>query len=176
MTVDNCTGSPTPGTVCADGSIYAGQSPDGDIPMYTTPADTGQFTWSDGTSTWVDTGMVNCENAPVDSCKTGEANTALLVGLRGSGSPGPYKGAEHCDGLVAHGHDDWYLPAKDELTVVSENSSEIGNFDTSSSGWYSSSTEFSQVSAWRSLFSIPGGGWQTGMKTLVNNTRCVRKQ
>lgn len=28
--------SPTPGTTCKDGSIYAGMSPDGNVPMYTT--------------------------------------------------------------------------------------------------------------------------------------------
>ena len=41
-TSGDCTGSPTPGTVCSDGTIYAGQSPDGNVKMYTTRCDEGE--------------------------------------------------------------------------------------------------------------------------------------
>src|SRR5690606_5659176 len=44
------------------------------------------------------------------SNSNGEANTALLSGLAGS-----YEAANYCADLTAHGHDDWYLPAVNEL-------------------------------------------------------------
>jgi hypothetical protein len=111
------------GETCTDGSIYAGLSPDGNAPMYTTPADAPSLmTWNDSSENWVDTAMVNCTGTSspgtAASCQTGEANTTFLVGLSGSGTPAPYVAAEYCDDLTAHGQSDWYLPAQDELYVL----------------------------------------------------------
>lgn len=172
---DPCAMSPSPGDVCADGTIYAGLSPDGNVPMYTTPADAGQFSWNDGTSNYVDTGMDNCSVAET-TCNTGEANTALLVSLGTSPSPSPYMAARHCNDLIAHGHSDWYLPARTELNVLWANRTAIGGFDTSGSvwaGWYWSSSEFQLNWSWMVRFS--DGGLGAFSKGLVPSVRCVRK-
>jgi len=168
--------SPSPGDVCSDGSVYAGISPDGSVAMYTTPADAGQFSWNDGTSTWVDTAMVNCTGAQA-SCDTGEANTALLVGLGTSPSPAPYVAARHCDNLTAHGHSDWYLPASTELAVLRTNRVAIGAFNISGSfpaGWYWSSSESSNALSWNQRFS---DGTQSlfNLKFVDLSVRCVRR-
>ena len=43
VAVNPCAGPlPPVGTVCADGFVYAGLTPDGNVKMYTTPADAGQ--------------------------------------------------------------------------------------------------------------------------------------
>lgn len=108
------TGCPAVADVCSDGSVYAGLSPDGNVKMYTTPADAGQFTWNNGTTNWIDTAMAN------SSYVSGEANTALLVGLADAASP--YEAAICCDGLSAHGHNDWNLPASDTQRALHEQS------------------------------------------------------
>lgn len=145
---DPCDKVPPPriGIGCADGTIYAGQSPDGDVPMFTTPNDApGTYTWNNGTVTPIDTAMADCTTAPpgnVASCWTGSANTAFLVGLTDGAHP--YEAALYCHELVAHGHTDWYLPAQDELAVLYNNRAAIGNFTETGpwpSGFYWSSSE-----------------------------------
>src|SRR5690606_34398043 len=91
---DACIGAPAVGTVCADGSVYAGNSPDGDVPMYVTRCDLGQawdgaacggtrqqLPWNDGSGNWLDTPLVNCSsNSPnaVAACNQGKSNSAFL--------------------------------------------------------------------------------------------------
>ncbi|MFB9151636.1 Lcl domain-containing protein [Roseovarius ramblicola] len=180
---DPCEGSPTPGTICGDGSIYAGLSPDGDVPMYTTPADAPSLiTWNDGTSNYRDIpGMTNCtDTSPgtATTCQTGEANTTFLVGATGE-PDNPFAAAEYCDGLSAHGYDDWYLPALDELNVLytNKNTGDLnGTFDESGSfpaGNYWSSSERSFSNAQRQVFS--DGGQYGGLKYVGLAVRCVRK-
>lgn len=176
----NC---PNIGDTCDDGTIYAGVSPDGNVRMYTTPADAASlYTWNDGSSNWVDTAMANCTDASpgtAATCQTGEANTALLVGLSGSGTPAPYDAAEYCDGLSAHGYDDWYLPAQDELNMLytNKNTGDLnGTFDESGSfpaGYYWSSSEHSNSNARVQRFS-------DGFQLIVFKgnglaVRCVRR-
>jgi hypothetical protein len=83
-TTDGCAaGSPAVGTVCADGTVYAGLSPDGNVKMYTTPAEDGMSTlgWDNG--------------------YTGRANSEAQA-LVGGYHPGPA-----CTELVAHAKSDW---------------------------------------------------------------------
>ena len=172
------TNCPNIGDTCDDGSIYAGLTPDGDVMMYTTPADAGQFSWNDGTSTpWVDTAMVNCTTGAQASCYTGEANTALLAALGTTPSPAPYVAARHCDGLTAHGHSDWYLPARDELNILYTNHVAIGAFNISGSfraGLYWASSERNKNASWPQRFS-------DGSQSIFFNknegvsVRCVRR-
>ena len=179
MTPDPCASGPTPGTVCNNGSVYAGLSPDGLVPLYTTPADAGQFSWNDGSTNYVDTAMQNCvSNTPgaEASCQTGEANTALLVGLGTTPSPAPYVAARHCDSLVAHGRSDWYLPAQDELDVLFDNRVAIGGFDVSGlhpAGRYWSSSESSSDNARAQRFS--SGVQLNPPKDTGHSVRCVRR-
>lgn len=179
------------GDTCDDGSIYAGLSPDGNVAMYTTPADApGSYTWNDGSSNWVDTAMENCVSyspGAQASCRTGEANAALLVGLSGSGTPAPYDAAEYCDGLSAHGYSDWYLPALDELNVLYENlvdqngdntpGGPLGStygFNTSGMSAYWASSEVNNQYAGAQMFDsgFQSSGEKSYSMVLV---RCVRK-
>lgn len=170
------------GDTCDDGSIYAGLSPDGNVAMYTTPADApSTYTWNDGTSNYTDMSMVNCtDNSPgtAATCQTGEANTAFLVGATGEPDY-PFAAAEYCDGLSAHGYSDWYLPAQDELNVLytNKNTGDLnGTFDDSGSnptGIYWSSSELNSNTARRNRFSL---GSQFGAnKSNSFAVRCVRR-
>lgn len=173
---DPCACSPSPGDVCADGSVYAGLSPDGDVPMFTTPADAGQFSWNDGSSNWLDIPTLpNCPGFYAD-CATGEANTALLVGLGTGPSPAPYVAARHCDSLIAHGKDDWYLPAASELQVLYTNRIAIGGFNLSGpypNDWYRSSSERDFNGALVLIFST--GSTSDNKANSGMSVRCVRK-
>lgn len=181
--LDLCAGSPSPGDVCDDGSIYAGLSPDGNVPMYTTPADApSTYTWNDGTGNYTDMSMANCtDSSPgtAASCQTGEANTAFLVGATGEPDY-PFAAAEYCDGLSAHGYSDWYLPAQDELNVLYTNKNTgalNGTFNETGSypaGYYWSSSEYGNVSARFQRFS-DGAQHFNYVKDDGLAVRCVRR-
>lgn len=167
------TGCPNIGDVCADGSVYGGTSPDGNLPMYTTPADAGLFAWNDANSTgYTTTGQT--------SNVTGQAHTAALIGLDSNSAVGgmqPHRAAQHCADLVAHGQSDWYLPARDELNVLWVNRAAIGGFNLAGSfpaGWYWSSSESSFNGARSQRFST--GGQVSYSKADGLSVRCVRKQ
>lgn len=169
---------PSIGNPCSDGSIYAGVSPDGAVAMFTTPADAPSLlTWNNGTSNWIDTAMVNCTSATPGGqtgCRTGAANTTLLVGLSHAASP--YAAAAYCAGLDAHGHQDWYLPAWEELDVLYDNRAAIGAFNTTGSSpaaYYWSSSEFNNYLAWVLRFS--NGALNLAIKNVGQSARCVRK-
>ncbi len=176
-TTDPCSGSPTIGTTCADGTIYAGLSPDGNVPMYTTPCDIG-LTWTGSvcsgvrlTETWND-GSTNYTVVGASSATSGSTNTATLVAQGTSPSPAPYNAARYCATMSANGHSDWYLPSTDELNVLYTNEAAIGNFDLSGN-YYWSSTEYSSNYADNQQFS--SGTQPNNIKNATNDVRCVRK-
>jgi len=163
------TSCPDIGDPCDDGSIYAGISPDGEVKMYTTPADAGSFVWG---PSGIDT-MANCNsNGLQNRCVIGETNTNRLVGLAGS-----YPAASHCDNLSVHGHSDWYLPAWNELKVMYANRIAIGGFDITPApypfGVYWSSSERSDTSTNTITFDDGFEGFNTKNQNL--SVRCVRR-
>jgi len=170
------------GDTCDDGSIYAGLSPDGNVAMYTTPADAAStYTWNDGTSNYTDMSMANCTDASpgtATTCQTGEANTTFLVGATGEPDY-PFAAAEYCDGLSAHGYDDWYLPAQDELNVLytNKNTGDLnGTFNETGSfpaGYYWSSSENGSSGARGQRFS--DGSQSNFGKSDGLAVRCVRR-
>lgn len=177
-TSDPCDGSPAVGTMCADGSLYAGLSPDGNVKMFTTPCDVGMtwngtvctgvrsgFSWNDGSTNYVVTGAA--------SATSGKTNTDQLVALGTSPSPAPYLAARQCGTNLVLGHGDWYLPAKDELNVLYTNKAVLGGFDTSGAVYWAS-TEATFNHGWRQWFS---DGTQSGGDKNVSwfVIRCVRK-
>jgi hypothetical protein len=151
------------GRLCADGTVYAGLSPDGRAPLYTTTADQGAFKWGpqDGGITGA------CVNGQQSGCTTGAANTSALAAL-----PGAYNAAKQCDSLTAGGHADWYLPSLNELSVLYQNQGSIGGFDISSAAYYWSSSEADNY-AWYMSFSFNAP--YTAPKTDSYLVRCVRK-
>lgn len=186
---DPCDGTQAIGTTCADGTIYAGLSPDGNVPMFTTPADAPTLmSWNNGTLIFEYTGMQNCTSASPGaqaSCRTGRANTDLLVGLGSSPTPAPYVAANYCYDLDAHGHTDWYLPAQDELNVLYVNLARDGAGDVTPgnsfgfnrtgshpAGRYWSSSEYSSGDARYQIFSV--GSQTNNFKPAAYPVRCVR--
>lgn len=165
----------TIGAKCADGTIYAGTSPDCNVPMYTTPCDAGQ-TLTGGTCTgtrstlsWNNATTTNYTTTGVSSTTTGKVNTSNLVALADAGAP--YVAANTCAGLTFGNHLDWYLPAKDELNVLYTNRTTIAGFFT---GWYWSATEYDSSYAWSQRFSN-GSQSYSRPKDYRNYVRCVRR-
>ena len=175
LTSDPCNGSPSIGTVCADGSVYAGLSPDGNVKMYATRCDLGQ-TWNGSSCTgtrltprWAQT---NGTLLSLTSTTAGKSNTAVMVALGTSPSPAPYDAARACGVDIAgmHGRSDWYLPAKDELNVLYTNKTAIGNFQA---GGFWSSTENNSNNAWYQFLS--SGSQFFNNKFNFYYVRCVRR-
>lgn len=182
-TNDSCSASNiVPGAVCLDGSVYAGLSPDGNVPMYTTPANAGaRMPWNNGNSSgYVNTPVTDCIDylpSTASSCWTGEANTATLIATdsdSGVGGVQPHQAAQYCADLVAHGFDDWYLPAQDEMYVLYNNRTSIGGFPTE---YYWVSSEVNN-SVGRAFDFINGNPTSTTKNTSGSPNglvRCVRK-
>lgn len=171
----DCSGTPPIGTVCADGTIYAGLSLDGNVKMFTTRCDHGQTwngsactgsrssqSWNNGTSNWTSTGRT--------SAVTGKANSSYLNTLVDAGSA--YNAADVCENLSLNGYTDWYLPALNELNILYQNKATIRNFDTSGVSYWSS-TEINSYDVWLQRFS--DGNQLNFYKNNSHWVRCVRR-
>lgn len=172
----DCVGSTPPvGTVCADGTIYAGLSPDTSAKMFTTRCDYGQTwngsactgtrlaqNWNNGTPNWTTTGYTNFN--------TGQVNSAGLFASADAGSP--YAAATTCENLNINGKTDWYLPARNELNVLYVGNATIRNFDTSGSSYWSA-TESSNDNACYQSFS--DGYQNSNNKDGARLVCCVRR-
>ena len=182
----DCSLSPI-GTVCADGSVYAGTSPASGTPMYATRCDAGMswdgsncvnarsaMPWNNGNGgNYVDTPVSNCTAPCVGD--DGQANTPVIVATDAdSGAAGfqPHQAASYCDTLNLHGQTDWYLPALPEVNEMFGSRVAIGNFDTSGTYYWSSSENYVHY-AWRQRFS--DGYQNTHYKNHANAVRCVRR-
>jgi hypothetical protein len=179
----DCTpADPVPGTVCVDGSIYAGKSVDGNVKMYTTRCDEG-FTWTGAVCSGVALGLAwNNQNGTgyvttsYNSHTTGAANTTALAALdsnSGVGGTQPHQAAKHCEDSTALGYTDWYLPAYNELLTLYLNQTTIGNFFLD---WYWSSSENDSSNA-RDVHFSDGSTEGVGHihKGTTHRLRCVRK-
>ncbi|MBN8538178.1 MAG: DUF1566 domain-containing protein [Deltaproteobacteria bacterium] len=172
----DCVGTTPPvGTVCADGTIYAGISPDTSAKMFTTRCDYGQTwngsacigsrlpqNWNNGTSNWTTTGYSNSN--------TGKANSAGLFTSADASSP--YAAATICENLNQDGHTDWYLPSKNELNIMYAGKNTIRNFDTSGT-YYWSSTENNSFDSWNQR--ISDGSQNIASKNNAFFVRCSRR-
>lgn len=132
------------GTVCDDGTVFAGMSPDGNVAMFATRCDAGQ-SWDgsacsgtrqllsfndwdpDNDGTLNDSSTTFVLGAIAGQSNTaGEANTVYHAGRMDSGSP--YYAAQYCQNLIQHGQSDWYLPAQNELNELFWYRNQIGGF------------------------------------------------
>ncbi len=133
--VDCSSTTPDIGTLCNDGTIYAGTY--GYKKLYTT-ADNGpgQMSFNNG-------GLTSPTNIytyyPYNDYfndeENGEKNTHGLAKLLVDGeyywgmvNHTPFQAAKACYDLVQNGYDDWYLPAKNELKFLIDNKKAIGYF------------------------------------------------
>ncbi|HIF26219.1 MAG TPA: DUF1566 domain-containing protein [Micavibrio sp.] len=163
-------GCPNIGDVCDDGSIYAGISPDGSIDMYTTPEDAGLMNFNNGVNNYTDASTGTTGTA------TGESNTAYLV-ITDSDSVAAgvqlHNAAQYCYDLVAHGRDDWYLGAEDEMTVIYNNYEAIGNFDDSGEEYWTS-RDPTGSNAGRTI-RFNDGVVDGSNKDVLERVRCISK-
>ncbi|SFU39259.1 Lcl domain-containing protein [Nitrosospira multiformis] len=176
------------GTVCADGSVYAGTTPDGNVPMYVTRCDYNMtwngsacinprptVTWNNGQSDFVDTSLINCGSAPACD-NSGETNTTTLAAADSDSNDAglqPHAAAKVCDDMTVHGNSDWYLPSIMELNVIFGNKAAVGNFDSGGAAGYWSSSERHMNEAWFQWFT--SGSQATSGKNNVGYIRCARK-
>ena len=174
-TTGNCAdASPPVGTVCADGSVYIGITPDGSVKMYTTRCRGGQ-TWSGsactGSALQLKWSVDNNINNGINNYNTGEANSAAIVAL--SNADGPYEAANYCDGLNIHGQTDWYLPARNEAALLASACDLIENNGCSSSQelWTSTETSATNSLAWEGNGTIAN----RSKPSTTRLVRCVRK-
>jgi hypothetical protein len=180
--LDPCASTTTVGTACRDGSIYAGTSPDGGRRMFTTSSTGVGRGWvaDCGNCTYDDPLYYTCANdeddegevdmpCPSSRCSGGEENTVCLLGSNLGYS---VAAVEYCATLDVHGHDDWYLPAINELIVLWNGRDAIGPFQAAPH-W--SSTEDHWHTAWGYDFEGPWGFAPTSWpKTTDFAVRCVR--
>jgi hypothetical protein len=178
-------GCTTVGSVCADGTVFAGCAGDDGHQFFVTPCDGGR-TWSGsactGTATtryWADSSSStsSLRATTVTNVENGASNTAALTNgvtngtgdARTTGGVQAPAAAAYCDTLSINGKTDWYLPARQELAVMYANKTAIGNF-ASANFW--SSSEMWAPMAWKSNFG--GTGELVGNKNALSNVRCAR--
>jgi Protein of unknown function (DUF1566) len=139
---------------------YIGESYGGGIVFYV--YDNGQHgliaaTADQSTSLRWYAGTFTYTMALADGIGAGKANTAIIIANQGYGDGATYA-ARICNeysvtvGGVTYG--DWYLPSKYELNLLYLQKAVVGGFNN---GWYWSSTETNNYSAWLQIF---GSGTQ----------------
>ena len=175
----NAPTSPSIGTQCSDGTFYIGEMngfrymttpgncTDSANPTCNNSTDTLYKTFNNGSTSYVTTGA--------NSLTDGAANTSLLASL--SGTDAPYMGAVYCNNLVFGAREDWFLPAKDELLLLRDNTASIWNsigIQGVGNWYYLSSTETSNSQVWILRF---GDRYNYGeIKNFPSyRVRCLRK-
>lgn len=158
-----CGPSPAIGDVCSDGTIYAGQTPDGNVPMFITGAASEILSIFGPTGD--DSGLAWCTGSE-STCRTGQSNTTTLA-------TNPANVAIlYCENLTAHGYSDWYLPARSEVDLLF-NLKQNG-FGDLAGEWYTTSSQSSTDHVW--LVNLDGGNHhQWGFKPNSDHIRCARK-
>lgn len=179
MTSDPCSwSSASPGTICHDGTIYAGLSPDGDVPMFITGPEFEDDTfrkWNNGNVDPLATGMGFCFSSE-PSCYAGYDNTLYLAGL--SDAHSPYQAANYCHNLTAYGYSDWYLPSIDEMKLIWNDGNPIGDVWEYWGYNYWSSSEADAIEAY--IINFDDGevstDWKADPMGWGRVIRCARKR
>ena len=106
------------------------------------------------------------------SLGTGSQNTLDITSNCGDTLNAAYL----CNNLELNGFDDWYLPSVDELVLMYNNKSLLGNFENDIFGYntYWSSSEYDSGIAWVVHFSGMGAGADDGDKDNLYNVRAIR--
>ncbi|WP_189424782.1 LamG domain-containing protein [Devosia pacifica] len=164
--LDGPTCCPNVGDQCSDGTYYAGAIGGTDVYVSAAAHET-TTTWNNGTANYTSTGFTSTTDGP--------GNTAGLVALADAGAP--YEAAMYCDGLSAHGYDDWYLPAIAELDLIWNAGNPTGNVAEQSGYNYWSSSESNAQNAM--MFGFSNGVADDDLKDDPMEwgrlIRCVRR-
>ncbi len=106
---------------------------------------------------------------------TGALNTTQIL----NGCPSPTIAAGVCQNLVLNGYDDWYLPSRNELTILYNNREVIGGFTTSNVGfgleYYWSSTEYNNDASFAWVRDFGSGYSGNGGKNGSYRVRPIRQ-
>ena len=161
--VPPCSGSPSPGTLCGDGSIYAGTTVGG-AKMYVTDENQGisrQWKTSYGD-----------DDINPDSETDGRANHENR-----SGNLSDFPAFELCENRDRHDRQDWYLPALDELETLYQNKDDIDASaqENLTGEQYWSSTEYSVYNSWQVGFFGSSFTTDATKSTNLLSIRCVRR-
>ncbi len=146
------------GQVCNDGTVYVGLSPDGNVAMFAAPSDeTGNYIWgSHGTSR-------------TTTNNDGDGNTITLLRYGQAAHPAAYR----CATKLLGGYDDWYLPAENELKLISNTGNPVAPGIIMGVQRYWSSTQADATSA--KAINMTNGNDSNVGKTGAFPIRCVRK-
>jgi hypothetical protein len=168
---------PVVGNICADGTVFVGMTPDGNVPMFAEPNTNYGGPWSFGTGSPPTTEVLTNSTSRV----TGEAYTAALSigGMYQDADAGmagvqPHEAANYCTDLTFGGRTDWYLPAIDELRVMFNNAAAIGGWGNDE---YWSSTEDNLCPVSCALLIVYPAATDVRFRNKYDyrNARCVRK-
>lgn len=96
---------------------------------------------------------------------TGTQNTTTIISAQGSGT----YAATVCYLLSLNGYDDWFLPSKNELSLLYQQKEAVGGFSTD---YYWSSSEYDTLKAWRMYF--PFGNENIISKDSTAGVRAIR--
>lgn len=169
----------TIGETCPDGTIYAGNSPDGNIPMFTTSANApggATYSWNNGNATgYVQVMPDPCYSSGEAGCITGALNTTTGAAADSDSVTGgvqPHQAIAYCDALSSNTHSDWYLPAQEELEVLFNNRT-VGSLNGTFGVEHWTSSEVNNSAA--NFFDFSGSGANNSSKQNTMSVRCVRK-
>ncbi len=118
-------------------------------------------------------GNTNYTTTSQTSIYSGSVNTANLITIDSNivaGGVQPHNAAQYCADMNYSGYTDWFLPAANELFLLSTNRANIGGYAT---GSYISSTEASSSGAYVVSISTNFGAILTKNPTYY--VRCIRK-
>ena len=139
---------------------------------FTTPGgctNSGTPTCAGGTDTvtkaWATTAPESNTFLNLTNTTDGKTQSSTLAGYTTA------QAAQFCENMTYAGYSDWYLPARQELNLLYQNSPNIGGFVYSNRYW--SSTEFSTTNAW--LFGFDNGYIYNANKSNAYYVRCVRR-
>lgn len=139
-----------------------------DLNHYETDLGTGGTDQSYSGKQWGDSSQ-NDSGANGTAIGTGKDNTDYLIGRYSSDTYLWYYVNQHRTNTGK----DWCVPSKDELNILYENLTQIGNFSTNTNPWYWSSSQYSSNNACDQTFSSGGQGNYVKFYTLYR-VRCVR--
>lgn len=169
----DCTpADPAVGTICSDGSIYVGKSPDGNLKMYITRCDEG-LSWNGAqcVGTQINLPWNNDDDNfsnPGTNDISGSSNTATMVA-----NGNIFRAAEWCPTSTSHGQSDWYLPSRFEAELISTNLGATGNF--SNVNYWTSSFATNQ-DAWAINYATSSSTWTSYHNSNSQyRVRCARK-
>ncbi len=100
---------------------------------------------------------------------TGARNTLAIVDVLGAGE----YAASYADALVAGGYEDWFLPSRHEMGAIVDNVV-IPDLDVFSGGYYLTSSEISETSAWYYNFGFAMPTPSSTLKRINGYVRAVR--